>query len=140
MNRPILILGLALMLAACSNAREGDSLYRALGETAGIQRMTTAILDRVYADERIVDLFAETDRPDLERLIVEQICAEAGGPCVYSGRSMEESHSGLGINHKEFDAFVEDFILGMEDTGVSYRNQNRLLKIFAPMRRDVIDK
>lgn len=130
-----------LLLGGCArDERASDALYQALGERSGIDRMVTAIFDRVYADTRINALFAETNRPDLERLVAEQICMEAGGPCEYTGRSMQESHSGLGLTHKEFDAFVEDFILGMEDTGVPYRTQNRVLRIFAPMRADVVDQ
>lgn len=123
--------------AASAPARD-DSLYRALGGQDGIARLVEALLQRLYADPRIAFLFAETDRANLARLIREQFCHESGGPCDYSGRSMKDSHSGLGLKEKEFDAFVEDFIRAMEDVKLPYRTQNRLLKIFAPMRTDVI--
>ena len=79
------------------------------------------------------------ERNNLNRLIREQFCREAGDPCEYSGRSMAETHGGLGLRAKEFDAFVEDFIDAMEDLKLPYRTQNRMLRIFAPMRADVID-
>ena len=140
--RPLLLLVL-VNLAACStgaNTKQDDSLYQALGQRDGIAQMVQAIFVRVYGDQRISALFKEVDRKDLERLVSEQICFEAGGPCPYTGRSMEESHAGLALTHKDFDAFVEDFILGMEDHKVSYSTQNRVLKIFAPMRVQIIDK
>jgi hemoglobin len=115
-----------------------DSLYRALGAEEGVARLVEALLLRLYADARIAFLFAETDRANLARLIREQFCHEAGGPCTYSGRTMLESHSGLGLKQKEFDAFVEDFINAMEDVKLPYRTQNRMLRIFAPMRAEVI--
>ncbi|HJU38001.1 MAG TPA: group 1 truncated hemoglobin, partial [Tahibacter sp.] len=72
--------------------------------------------------------------------IGEQFCHESGGPCTYTGRSMAEAHSGLAIKAKEFDAFVEDLVDAMDDVGLPTRTQNRLLRIFAPMRPDVIDQ
>ena len=141
--RPLLLLLLMVNLAGCStgaNTKKDDSLYQSLGQRAGIAQMVQAIFVRVYTDPRISALFEDADRKELERLVSEKICFEAGGPCPYSGRSMEESHSGLALTHRDFDAFVEDFILGMEDHKVSYSTQNRVLKIFAPMRAQIIDK
>jgi len=134
------LLACSLFACSASGSRDDDSLYRALGETPGIQRLTTTLFDRVYADTRIAFLFEKTDRADLERLVVEQICDEAGGPCTYTGRTMVESHSGFSINHTDFEAFVEDFIVAMEDLDIPYRTQNRVLKIFAPMRAEIVDK
>lgn len=119
-------------------AADDDDLYKALDGIRGIERITTALLDRIYADERIAFLFEGTDREYLHDRIVEQICVETGGPCEYKGLSMRRAHGGLEIRHNEFDAFVEDFILAMEDANVPYRLQNRVLKIFAPMRGDIV--
>ena len=126
-------------LAGCaSQPSEPDSLYEQLGGAQGVDRMVEAILDRVYADERIAFLFEGTDRENLHGLIVEQVCDETGGPCDYTGLDMQAAHGGLNIEFSEFDAFVEDFILGMEDVGIPYTTQNRVLAIFAPMRSDVV--
>ena len=115
-----------------------DSLFQELGGIDGVSDMTEAILDRVFADERIAAFFEDADRDALHELIAEQICEESGGPCQYQGLSMQDSHDGLEIRHDEFDAFVEDVILGMEDAGIPFRVQNRVLKIFAPMRKDIV--
>ncbi|TDR39412.1 hemoglobin [Tahibacter aquaticus] len=159
LHTPCALLAMALLAVAGNVAADGaphaaadastttadapardDSLYRALGGEQGVATLVEALLQRVYADERIAFLFAEADRNNLARLIREQFCNESGGPCAYSGRSMAESHSGLGLKEKEFDAFVEDFIDAMEDARLPYRTQNRMLKIFAPMRPDILHK
>ncbi|HET9680077.1 MAG TPA: group 1 truncated hemoglobin [Gammaproteobacteria bacterium] len=134
------VLAAALLTACASQAQQDDSLYQELGGTPGIERLVTALLDRIYADERIAFLFQDTDRKNLHGLIVDQICMETGGPCEYTGLSMLEAHAGMKIRHSEFDAFVEDFILAMEDVGIPYTTQNRVLAIFAPMRDEIIHK
>lgn len=137
----LLALGTAAVTGCAATASRGsDSLYQAVGSEAGVERLVNQLLERVYADDRISGLFQNSDRADLQRLIEEQFCVEFGGPCSYSGRSMSESHGGLGIKHKEFEAFVEDLILAMEDLEMATTSQNRILAIFAPMRGDVVDK
>lgn len=115
-----------------------DSVFKALGGKAGVDSLTETLLDTLYADERIAFLFQDSDRDNLQRTISDQICMETGGPCEYKGLPMDEAHSGLAIKHAEMDAFVEDFILAMESEGIDFRTQNRVLKIFAPMREDVV--
>ncbi|MCK7595229.1 group I truncated hemoglobin [Pseudomarimonas salicorniae] len=132
----------AVLASACATRepRSSDSLYREVGGAPGVERLVERLLDRVHENPRISGLFANSDRADLQRLIEEQFCAEFGGGCTYTGRSMEESHSGLGINHAEFEVFVEDLILAMEDVGLATPTQNRILRIFAPMRDEVVDR
>lgn len=130
----------AMILVGCTAQPRDDDLYHSLGQREGIDSLTRALLDEVYADDRIAFLFQDTDRPVLHDLIVDQICMESGGPCEYSGLPMDEAHSGFEIQESEFDAFVEDFILAMEKTGIGFRTQNEVLKIFAPMRGDIVYK
>ena len=83
------------------------------------------------------------DDVDIERLrdkLVEQFCVEAGGPCEYSGDSMEESHKGLNIDRGDFNALVEDLIDAMDAEGVAVPVQNRLLARLAAMRGQIIGR
>ena len=128
----------ASILVACAGGRADDSLYQRLGGEQGVDRLVEELLDEVYADRRIAFLFEGSDRLNLHAVIVEQVCAETGGPCTYQGLDMRAAHSGLDIRHDEFDAFVEDLIVAMERMGVATPTQNRLLAIFAPMREKVV--
>jgi hemoglobin len=124
--------------AAAAPAKAGDKLYRALGGEAGITRVVDAALAEVHNDLRINILFEKTDIPDLRRLLIEQICAATGGPCTYTGRSMEEAHSGLNLTDADFDAFVEDLVRAMNASGVSADSQKQLLGLLGPMRPEVV--
>ena len=37
-----------------------------------------------------------------KQLLKDQLCAMAGGPCVYIGCDMKTTHSGLGISPEEW--------------------------------------
>lgn len=134
---------LAVLLSACAGAPHKpavakDSLYQRLGGMPGIEAVVDASLKHIHGDLRINIFFENTDLPDLRRLLIEQICAATGGPCTYSGRSMEEAHSGMNLTDKDFDIFVEDLIAAMNEVKVPAPLQQELLGLFGPMRPQVV--
>jgi len=134
------IITLTLLAGCATQSAQNDALYQKLGGMPGIDKMMGSVLDVIYADERIAFLFAETDRPNLRKILVEQLCDLSGGPCVYQGLDMIETHRGMELKHREFDIFVEDVTIGMENAGISFTTQNRVLALYAPMFSDVIIK
>ncbi|MGE8361121.1 group I truncated hemoglobin [Pseudomonas sp.] len=132
---------LLLTLAACAQQPpKDDSLYRALGEQAGITRIVEGMLMNIARDGRIVRHFEKIDIVRLRDKLVEQFCVEAGGPCTYTGDSMEESHKGQRLTPSDFNALVENLQDAMDTEGVPVPAQNRLLARLAPMRAQVIDR
>lgn len=137
--RPLRTLSLALLLAGAGCAsRSPDSLYVALGEMEGIQRLVQALIVEYRADARISGLFQQTEFGYFAERLVEDICVKAGGPCEYTGLSMPEAHSGMDIQEAEFNWFVEDSRRAMEKIGLPVSTQNRLLDLLARERADVI--
>lgn len=136
-----LLMLIFLLLSGCAQqpARD-DSLYRDLGEQAGITRIVEGMLLNIAADPRIVRHFENIDIVRLRDKLVEQICVEAGGPCTYTGDSMAESHKGQNLTPSDFNALVENLQTAMSSQGVAMPAQNRLLARLAPMRAQVIDR
>jgi len=136
-----LLLVVLLVLTACAQQpAKDDSLYRDLGQRAGITRIVEGMLLNIAADPRIVRHFENIDIVRLRDKLVEQICVEAGGPCTYTGDSMEESHKGQHLTPSDFNALVENLQDAMSVQGVPIAAQNRLLARLAPMRAQVIDR
>ncbi|MHB8448263.1 MAG: group I truncated hemoglobin [Rudaea sp.] len=115
-----------------------DALYRELGETPGITRVVDRFFLRINADARINTLFAHVDHDDLRRLVIEQLCQASGGPCVYSGRSMEDAHSGLNLSNADFDAFIGDLRSALDEAKVGKAAQRQLLALLEPMRPQIV--
>ena len=118
--------------------RTDNALYVALGELPGIERLVDAMLVEVTNDLRINFLFEGADAPYLRARLIEQICAASGGPCTYTGLSMEEAHSGQGVTAAQFGHFVEDLQAAMAKVGLSEPAQSGLLGALAPMQPEVV--
>ena len=53
---------------------------------------------------------------------------------------MKEVHGGLDITDAEFNGLVEHLTSALNTNGVGLREKNELLKLLAPMKRDVVTK
>ena len=124
--------------ASVAGASRSDALYRELGGSAGITRVVDVFLAKVDNDLRINLFFEQTDHKDLRRLVIEQFCAASGGPCTYTGRSMEEAHSGMNLSDADFAAFVEDLVATLDELKVAKPTQEKLLGLLGPMKPQVV--
>ena len=137
----ISVLAVFLGVAACAQQPAQDaSLYYDLGGQLGITRIVEGMLLNIAGDRRIVRHFEDIDIVRLRDKLAEQICVEAGGPCTYTGDSMEESHKGQQLTPSDFNALVENLQDAMAQQGIAVTAQNRLLARLAPMREQVIDR
>jgi hemoglobin len=95
--------------------------------------------DRVAADGRINSKFARTDLVRLRKMLIDQVCEAAGGPCTYSGRGMKEAHDGMGVTSGEFNALVEDLVATFNHFKVGKREQDEVLGVLGPMKSEIVE-
>lgn len=107
------------------------------GET-GLTALMETFMTGLLADPRTGPAFANADQPRVKRQLVEQFCVILGGGCVYSGRDMRSAHRGMNVNRAQFNALVEVLQVAMNQHGVPFRAQNKLLAKLAPMHREVV--
>ena len=74
-----------------SNPAPQETLYRRLGGYDVIAAVIEELLSRFRSDPRFARFGGGRSLDSIQRsrqLLVDQICALAGGPCVYIGRDM----------------------------------------------------
>jgi len=134
------IAAMALLASCAQQPPRDDSLYHALGERSGIQKIVEGMLLHVAKDPRIVEFFRRVDIVRVRDKLVEKFCVEAGGPCTYTGDSLAEAHKGMNLSRSDFNALVENLIDAMDDQHIPVPTQNRLIARLAPQRGEVIEK
>jgi hemoglobin len=116
-----------------------SSLYERLGGLDAITAVVDSFVPRCAGDGRINAKFARTDVPRLKKMLVDQVCEATGGPCTYTGRTMKETHDGMGVTAGEFDALVEDLVATLNEFDVPKAEQDELLELLAPMRGEIVE-
>ena len=126
-------------LAELAPAQAASTLYDRLGGEAGVHAIADALIDRVAADPAHGASFRDTNLKRIKQLLAEQLCELAGGGCRYSGSPMKESHAGLHITQADFYDMVATLRTILQERHVSVGATNELLRLLAPMKRDVVD-
>ncbi len=121
-------------------AAADDALYRDFGEKPGLVRIMDDFMTHLLADPRTRPFFENADQARIKAQLVEQFCELLGGPCRYGGRDMKQAHAHLAIHTADFNALAENLQKAMDQNGVPFRSQNKLLAMLAPMHRDIITR
>ena len=116
-----------------------QTLYERLGGTNAIAAVVDDFVARCAKDGRINGKFARSDIPRLKKMLIDQVCEAAGGPCTYAGRDMKETHAGMGVTSGEYDALVQDLVASLDQFDVSKGDQGELLGVLAPMKAYIVE-
>ncbi len=115
------------------------SLYDRLGGPDGINALTESWVARVGGDDRANGKFARTDIPRLMKEVSDQLCEATGGPCTYTGRSMQETLAGRRPHPGVFDVVMQHLTAALDDLNVPKTEQDELVDLIMPMRDDIVE-
>jgi hemoglobin len=143
-----LALSLSLATLWSASAQDGQmqakkSLYQRLGGYDAIAAVVDDFVGRLVTDKQFERFFVGHSNDSKKRIrqhIVDQFCAGAGGPCVYTGRSMKDSHTGLGITEAEWDASARHLVATLDKFKVPEAEQKELLAFVTTLKADIVDK
>lgn len=143
------VLALAVVLAAVAPAaapadqhEEKPSLYTRLGGYDAIAAVTDDFIGRLLADASLAHFFAghsTESKVHIRQLVVDQLCAATGGPCVYIGRDMKSSHAGLGITEAHWNAAVGHLVATLDKFKVPQAEKDELLAIVSTLKADIVE-
>ena len=120
------------------------SLYERLGGVYAIATVVDDFIDRIMDDPRlnanpkVDEAHHRVSRAGFKYLVTEQVCWASGGPQVYTGRSMRESHSHLDITAGEWRSFLDDLQQTLDKFGVPGPEQQELFAIVDSTRADIV--
>lgn len=131
------IMLLTLGLVNCASA-PNISLYDEIGGSDTLSKVYGLAINRIYNDPRLAPHFEGVPKPHLRKMLTEQTCELIGGPCTYSGKSMQEAHQERQVTDAEFYLLVQHVQQAMRLIGLSYQQENRILAALAPLKRDIV--
>src|SRR5947207_10608349 len=137
---PLCVLCLLLTLGAGASAQKQKTLYERLGGYDAIAAVVDDFIGRLVADRQFERFFAGHSVDSKKRIrqhIVDQFCVAAGGPCVYTGRTIKTTHEGLGITEADWDAAAKHLAAAIDKFKVKKREKDELLAFVTSLKRDI---
>ncbi len=146
MSRRLLLVLPALLVwaaPAAAQAAQQPSLYQRLGGFDAIAAVTDDFVGRLVTDSQLVRFFAghgNDSKGRIRQRIVEQLCNATGGPCVYTGRDMKTTHTGLGISGADWDRAVQHLNATLAKFNVGAREREEVLAAIGKMKPDIVER
>ena len=139
----LLLLVASLGLTACASMRgePTPSLYRRLGGREGIAGVVDGFVTHALADPRIGPAFKALPAAKVGPLrsnIADFNCENIGGPCSYLGRTMKESHKGLGLAREDFDACNAALAKALDSSKVAPGDKAEVMKLVQSLMPDIV--
>jgi len=130
---------IAIVIAGCMvQPKPEATLYQRIGGLPMLSRISNQTLDIVSKDPQTSRSFEGVKMKTLKESLTNFLCVKTGGDCVYEGETMKKSHADAKITTAEFERMVDVMRERMDVNGVGTKEKNELLRILAPMKRDVV--
>jgi hemoglobin len=135
-----------LMTAAAwaqGTAPQANTLYKRLGGYDAIAAVVDDFVPKLVTDPQLGKYFVGASKDSqgrIRQLVVDQICAATGGPCIYIGRSMKTVHAGLGITEAEWQVAVKHLVATLDKFKVPAKEKDELLAAVSGLKADIVEK
>lgn len=137
------VLLLQFAAIAFQPAAAAETLYQRLGGYDAIAGFVDTAFPRVEAHPELRHLFrghSQDSQLRQRQLIVDALCAAAGGPCIYIGREMSSVHVGLGITDAQWTTFMGIIVSTAAERRWSEADRKEFLELFAKrFRAEVVE-
>jgi hemoglobin len=138
-------LALALSLLVCTSlfAADSPSLYKRLGGYDALAAVTDDFIGRLATDKSLQKFFMGHSKDSLMRirqLVVDQLCAATGGPCVYIGRDMKSAHQGMGISEADWNTAAGHLVATLDKFKVPEKEKAEVLAAITGLKGDIVEQ
>jgi hemoglobin len=118
------------------------SLYARLGGYDGITGFANDLLTRLQADSQLGRFWQNRGDDGIARekqLLIDYLCASAGGPMYYTGRDMKTSHKGMKISESDWSVFLRHAGATMEALQVPKQECDEIVAFVLSLKADIVE-
>jgi hemoglobin len=121
---------------------EAASLYTRLGGYDALSAVADNLLERLTTDATLGRFWQNRGEDGIQRekqLLIDFLCANAGGPMYYTGREMALSHRGMGISDGDWATFIGHLEATLDSFSVPATEREQVLGFIETTRADIVE-
>jgi hemoglobin len=118
------------------------SLYERLGGYDAIVAVSEDLLPRLMSDSRLKRFWDNRGEDGIKRekqLLIDFLCASAGGPMYYTGRDMKVSHKGMKISEADWTAFLGHANATLDAFKVPPAERGEVVAFVQSLKKDIVE-
>ena len=119
-----------------------STLYERLGGYDGVTTFVNNLLPRLQADLELGRFWQNRGADGIERekqLLIDYLCANAGGPIYYTGRDMKLSHVGMNISARDWEIFFSHAGATMQALNIPQRECDEVVAFVSGLMGDIVE-
>lgn len=137
----MLIVFVCLFTNSIEMFAQEKTLYQRLGGYDALAAVVDKFIGKLVTDAQLSKFFAghgNDSKMKIRQLVVDQLCAATGGPCVYIGRDMKKAHQGLGITESEWNLSVKYLVETLDGFKVPEKEKMEVINSLVPLKNDIV--
>jgi hemoglobin len=118
------------------------TLYERLGGYDAVAAVVSNFLPRLQADPLLARFWLNRGEDGVKRekqLLIDYLCASAGGPLFYGGRDMLMSHKGMRISEADWSALVRHLNATLDSFNVPRLERDEVVAFVQSTRNDIVE-
>src|SRR6202023_1047507 len=121
---------------------EKKTLYERLGGYDAITAVANDLLPRLRADPQLGRFWAHRGEDGVKRekqLLIDFLCASAGGPTYYRGREMVLTHPGMRISESDWNVFLGHAAATLAKFQVPEAEQRDVVAFVQSLKKEIVE-
>jgi len=118
------------------------TLFERLGGYDAICAVANDLLPRLQADPQLGRFWAHRGDDGVARekqLLIDFLCATAGGPMYYRGRDMTLTHRGMRISESDWKVFLGHASATLTKFDVPERERNEVVAFVQSLKKEIVE-
>jgi len=118
------------------------TLYERLGGYDAITAVVDDLLPRLQGDPQLGRFWAHRGADGVARekqLLIDFLCANAGGPVYYRGRDMALTHRGMRISESDWNVFLGHAAATLAKLQVPEAEQRDVVAFVQSLKKDMVE-
>lgn len=118
------------------------TLFERLGGYEGITTFVEDLLSRLNADPQLGRFWQHRSDDGIARekqLLIDYLCASAGGPMYYTGRDMKVSHKGKNISESDWSVLMGHASDTMNALNIPKQECDDIASFVTSLKTDIVE-
>ena len=118
------------------------TLYERLGGYDAISAVVNDLLPRLESDSQLGRFWEHRGEDGIKRekqLLIDFLCANAGGPLLYTGRDNKTSHRGMGISDSDWEKFIAHLNATLDNFQLPAQERSDVIAFIESTRADIVE-
>jgi hemoglobin len=123
-------------------SNDEKTLYERLGGYDAITAVANDLLPRLQSDPQLGRFWAHRGEDGVQRekqLLIDFLCASAGGPMYYRGRGMAICHKGMRISESDWNAFLGHAAATLTKFQVPARERDEIVAFVQSLKKEIVE-